>query len=114
MIASDAYAIAQAIYPVGPDRHVNLYRMFVYRGRRPSWRGRMLYPAHSAGLRGFWAKVFAEDRAVTGEHHRGMSSSVLPDGGLMSRREERIIHFQRYVLGLSSDAAEPAGSGPGV
>jgi len=54
--------------------------------------------------------VFAEDRAVTSEHHRGMSSSVLPDGGLMSRREERIIHFQAYVLGISSDAVEPAGS----
>jgi choline monooxygenase len=110
VIASDAYAIAQAIYPVGPDRHVNLYRMFVYRGRRPSWRGRLLYPGHAAGLRGFWEKVFAEDRAVTSEHHRGMSSSVLPDGGLMSRREERIIHFQAYVLGISSDAVEPAGS----
>jgi choline monooxygenase len=34
LIASDAYAVAQAIFPVTPTTHVNRYQMFVYRGRR--------------------------------------------------------------------------------
>lgn len=108
IIASDGYAIAQSIHPLTPTSHMNLYRLYVYRGRpRRGFTG-AAQRLHARGLAAFWAQVFAEDRAMTAAHQRGIASAERPDGGLLSRREERVVHFQRYILGLLGDRSAPA------
>ncbi len=62
---------------------------------------------HARGLVGFWSQVFAEDVAMTAAHQRGMASVRHPAGGLVSRREERVVHFQRYCLGLLREGTGP-------
>ena len=106
IIASDAYAVAQSIYPVTPTTHVNRYRMFVYRGRAQGLAA-LARRRHSRNLVGFWSRVFAEDAAMTAAHQRGMAAPTQPEGGLVSRREERVVHFQRWCQSLRE---APAGA----
>lgn len=65
-----------------------------------------------AGLRiwagrqaGFWLRVIAEDVAMLPRIQSGLNSPVLPGVGLISRREERITHFQRWLLDRVGPAA---------
>lgn len=99
IIASDAYAVAQSIEPLTPTTHVNRYRMFVYRGRAGGLAA-LTRRRSTRDLVAFWSRVFAEDAAMTAAHQRGMDAPTHPDGGLVSRREERVVHFQRWCTGL--------------
>ena len=44
---------------------------------------------------------------MTAAHQRGMAAPTHPEGGLVSRREERVVHFQRWCLELQE---APAGA----
>ena len=46
----------------------------------------------------FWLKVFAEDRLAVQRVQSGLEAVNQPGCGLISRREERITHFQRWLL----------------
>ena len=104
VIAADTYSIAQSIYPVSPDRHLNLYRMYAYRGARTEAAVEEAFTEYKKALSSFWAQVFAEDQEVIAAHHRGLSSAMQPAGGLISRREERVVHFQEYILRMHKAA----------
>jgi hypothetical protein len=49
------------------------------------------------GLKG-WLQVVGEDMAYLPHVQAGIESPVHPGPGLISRREERITHFQRWLL----------------
>lgn len=54
----------------------------------------------------FWNTVNDEDLAVLPSIQEGLASRVMPRGGLLSNREERIWHFQRYYVdAMERDAA---------
>ena len=56
---------------------------------------------------GFWKRVIDEDLAMLPQVQAGVESSRHPGPGLISRREERITHFQRWLLDrMGGDAAE--------
>jgi phenylpropionate dioxygenase-like ring-hydroxylating dioxygenase large terminal subunit len=56
----------------------------------------------------FWKRVLGEDFAILPQVQAGVESPRHPGPGLISRREERIVHFQRWLLDrMGSDAAEP-------
>jgi phenylpropionate dioxygenase-like ring-hydroxylating dioxygenase large terminal subunit len=60
-----------------------------------------------AGELRFWRRVIAEDLAVLPQVQAGLESPGHPGPGLISRREERIVHFQRWLL--QRLGADPAG-----
>ena len=46
----------------------------------------------------FWKRVIDEDLAMLPQVQAGVDSPRHPGPGLISRREERIVHFQRWLL----------------
>ena len=60
----------------------------------------------------FWRNVVNQDMRLLPEIYRGAKSPVLPGRGLISRREERIPAFQRWILHQMGEkfeeVAEPA------
>ncbi|MFM8706527.1 MAG: aromatic ring-hydroxylating oxygenase subunit alpha [Planctomycetia bacterium] len=46
----------------------------------------------------FWKRVIDEDLAILPQVQAGVDSPRHPGPGLISRREERIVHFQRWLL----------------
>jgi phenylpropionate dioxygenase-like ring-hydroxylating dioxygenase large terminal subunit len=56
----------------------------------------------------FWKRVLREDFAILPQVQAGVESARHPGPGLISRREERIVHFQRWLLDrMGSDTAGP-------
>ncbi len=51
-----------------------------------------------AGELKFWKRVIHEDLALLPQVQAGIESPRRPGSGLISRREERIVHFQRWIL----------------
>jgi phenylpropionate dioxygenase-like ring-hydroxylating dioxygenase large terminal subunit len=59
----------------------------------------------------FWGRVWEEDVALYPLIHEGVSAPLLPGPGLLSRREERVHHFQQWLCGqvrAGSDDVVPA------
>jgi len=54
----------------------------------------------------FWGRVWEEDLRLVPDLQAGLENPVLPSPGLISRREERIHHFQRWVVDRLADAAD--------
>ena len=60
---------------------------------------------------GFWLKVVNEDLSMLPTVQQGLASSSHPGTGLISRREERITHFQQWILDriqTDTTATQPA------
>src|SRR5262245_23758544 len=85
---------------MGPDRHINLYRVFTRRSARRNLGSRILAHFNSRSIAKLAMATLEEDRVTIAAHHRGLTMPVVPQGGLVSRREERVFHFQNYVAGL--------------
>lgn len=47
---------------------------------------------------GFWKRVVNEDVTFLPSVQAGLNSPIHPGKGLISRREERIVHFQKWLL----------------
>jgi len=82
--------------PMGPDKMRIVARGFLKIGKRG------VLPAIMASLvrrwgRGFFTRLVAEDAAVLPSVQQGLRSPLQPPGGLISIREERVFHFQKYV-----------------
>ena len=56
----------------------------------------------------FWRKVVNQDMALLPDIYRGAKSPTLPSKGLISRREERIPHFQKWILQQMGENPQPA------
>jgi choline monooxygenase len=115
-VSSNGLSIAQCVHPVGVDRHINLYRIFRRRTRKRDLFTRGVAMFNGRSIAKLAMATLEEDRVTIAAHHRGMAMPETPRGGLVSRREERVFHFQKYVLNLLSpeDADETeASSGAG-
>jgi choline monooxygenase len=87
----------QTTLPLGPTRSRNIWRLFAYRGKHRNPLAKLSFQALRAWGRWFFGIILREDEMVYPAVQRGLSSSVRPAGGLISRREERIFHFQNYI-----------------
>lgn len=95
---TDTVTFVQSILPLSPTTSVHIYRLFMPRVRKASLRNRLFHWWWRPRLTAYWRAVFAEDHVILPRIQAGLNSPVSPSGGVVSAREERIFHFQRYVV----------------
>jgi choline monooxygenase len=88
---------AQTILPIGPQKTLNLWQFFLLRGTRRTPQAKVAAYFLRRWARRFFATALEEDGAVLAGVQAGLEAAAHPAGGLISAREERIFHFQRYV-----------------
>lgn len=109
-VAVDVGAGFQSVVPTGPSSCRIVYRSAGWQsgGRAPlvDWAVRRVLRSDLA----LWARIVDEDLRMLPQVQAGIASPRHPGPGLVSRREERITHFQRWLLErLDGGAAEPKG-----
>jgi choline monooxygenase len=107
----------ESTLPLAPGRTRVVGKFFCYAGRSRGLRSRLLARVLAGWQRKFFTKLAAEDCGVLTEVYQGLSAARQPSTGLISVREERIFHFQKYVQQATQRAAAnvngaPDGSGP--
>lgn len=110
---TDLFALYQSVVPTGPASCRVSCRCLAWQSRRP----RPLADACARTLARrslrIWEQIIGEDLAILPQVQAGVASPRHPGPGLISRREERITHFQRWLLarmGTGADAALAASS----
>lgn len=93
----------ESILPVSPTQMRIFTAFFCYRGREGRLRSRLLERALANWGRKFFTKVSYEDANILPEVQRGLSAPVQPSTGVISIREERCWHFQKYVLNATRE-----------
>lgn len=108
-VETDLGVGCQSVVPTGPTSCRVSFRSLVWQSRRP----RPLANACARAMGRFsirvWQRIIAEDVAILPQVQAGIESPRHPGPGLISRREERITHFQGWLLkhmGLEPAAAE--------
>lgn len=98
LAATDSFAILLSFLP----ESARLTRLVVAWFARQSGSSRTLADRLLriwAGMQSrFWLQVVGEDAAIVPRVQAGLEATAQPGGGLISRREERIVHFQRWLL----------------
>ena len=87
----------QTILPITPNKSMSYWQFFFLRGEKKNpvaWATSQLLKKW--GQR-FFLKALEEDNQVLEGVQAGLQSVSHPKGGLISAREERIFHFQRYA-----------------
>lgn len=83
--------------PISPTRSRRFARAFYHGGKPGNLNGRIVTWLTLQLQTRLFAKVNAEDDHIVAQIQRGMKSPAQPPGGLISAREERVFHFQRFV-----------------
>jgi phenylpropionate dioxygenase-like ring-hydroxylating dioxygenase large terminal subunit len=100
----DVHRLMMCVYPLSPTTCRYRSTLFTLRGRNPGpvrWAvGRFLRPIVISVAK----KVFGEDGGLYPAIQRGLESS--PHRGVIGTREERIYHFQKFVLDHTRGARE--------
>jgi choline monooxygenase len=102
----------ESTIPVSATDSYDIWRFFYIGGKEPSWReGPLAWGCRLWGRR-FFSRVIGEDERVFPAIQRGLMAPRQPGSGLISVREERIVHFQQDVLrrsrGLETDSEDGA------
>jgi phenylpropionate dioxygenase-like ring-hydroxylating dioxygenase large terminal subunit len=92
------FSWAQTIVPISPRKTLNLWQFFLLRGTRCTPRAMVAAYLLRRWARHFFTTALEEDGAVLAGVQAGLEAASHPSGGLISAREERIFHFQRYVV----------------
>lgn len=97
-VETDLGVGCQSVVPTGPTSCRVSFRTLAWQSRRP----RPLADACArrmvrSSLR-VWQRIIAEDVAILPQVQAGIESLRHPGPGLISRREERITHFQAWLL----------------
>jgi choline monooxygenase len=91
------YTTFEALIPLNPSRTLRMGRIFCHAGRRGRlWTAWMALWVKSYGKR-LLCRISDEDCRVFPSVQEGFASEDRPHGGLISTREERIVHFQTYI-----------------
>jgi len=105
----DGIIIFWVYIPVGFDRVELRTLAFCHQadsGLRRFWNLGLRLLAKGEAI--FWRKVVNQDMALLPDIYRGAKSPLLPSKGLISRREERIPHFQKWILQQMNENAQTA------
>lgn len=94
---TDTVTFVQSILPLSPSRSVHRYRLFMPRPSKGDWHSRLFHRWFRPSIIKYWKAVFAEDQVILPRIQKGISAPVIPKGGVISAREERIFHFQQFV-----------------
>ena len=97
-VETDLGVGCQSVVPTGPASCRVSFRSLAWQSRRPR-------PLADACARSMvrsslrvWQRIIAEDVAILPQVQAGVESPRHPGPGLISRREERITHFQSWLL----------------
>ena len=103
-IRMSGFSYLEAVIPIAPESTQVITRGFAYRGRTDRWySGGLSWLSRRWGSR-FLKKIQDEDVSILSLNQAGIRSPKRPRGGLISTREERIFHFQKYITNkLSND-----------
>ena len=93
----------ETVIPVSPTETHHLGAAFVDLGQPASRRGKLLFPFLKRWATWWHETTNAEDRPVLLSTQSGLGSPELPRGGILSSREERLIHLQQHVLDRCGD-----------
>ena len=91
------YSWFECLIPVTPTRTLSIIRLLCHIGAPGRWRRLWNRYLIARWPKTFLMQVGAEDAAVLPYVQRGLQAADQPLGGLISTREERIYHFQRYI-----------------
>lgn len=94
----------EVVVPLSPVRSRIMLTMFCQRSARRNPLARLTQAIVGRVSRRFALRALDEDLAIVTAVQRGLQSPQRPAGGLISIREERIFHFQKYVQKLTTDA----------
>lgn len=99
----------QSVVPTGPRSCRVVFRSLAWQSKRPRLLADACTRAVVRGALRVWQRVIAEDIAILPQVQAGIESPGHPGRGLISRREERIVHFQRWLLErLQADSSTEA------
>ncbi len=100
----DSFRMMQCVFPTGPTSCRYRCIFFTLRGHRHNPLAWAVYRTLRAIATVIGKKVFAEDGSIYSGVQRGMA--VSPHAGVIGTREERVYHFQKYVLDHTRGARE--------
>ena len=94
----DDLVIVWTVEPIEAQQTRLTLRAFSVQSPTRSHLGDAILRYSSRSHLSFWAQVWKEDVSLYPSIQQGMNAPLLPGPGLLSRREERIHHFQKWVL----------------
>ena len=99
----DSFRMMQCVFPTGPRTCRYRCIFFTLRGHRKNPLAWVMYRTLRSIATIIGKRVFAEDGSIYASVQRGMETS--PHAGVIGTREERVYHFQKYVLDNTRGAA---------
>lgn len=99
----------QSIVPTGPRSCRMVVRFAAFQGEAATFLLDFMARLCVAGELTFWKRVIAEDLTLLPNVQAGIESPRHPGAGLISRREERLVHFQKWILGRMGMSSEAHG-----
>jgi phenylpropionate dioxygenase-like ring-hydroxylating dioxygenase large terminal subunit len=90
------FSTMEMVLPLTPTRTRFIYKFFCYENPN-RWRSKLARHLLTQWARRFCPQVVKEDREAVGWMQKGLSSSRHPSEGVVSAREERCYHFQKYI-----------------
>ena len=105
----------QTVIPTGPDSCRIIWRILAPQSDRKRRLLNFLARSIAKAQASFWRRVVNEDVVFLPSVQSGVESPMQPGEGLISRREERIFHFQDWLANRIGYGAKShlAGSGKG-
>lgn len=85
------------VTPLSATRSRFVFHLFAQKSSRENVLARFTFGKLCQHAAKFTAQVLEEDAVVWPGLQRAIASPQLPSGGLISVREERVFHFQKYV-----------------
>ncbi|MFK7735826.1 MAG: aromatic ring-hydroxylating dioxygenase subunit alpha [Pirellulaceae bacterium] len=95
--SSKFVSVLMCVRPASPNSSRFELRIFGDPGNRKNPLAKLAFSLACSWAKKEVRKVLLEDFAILPSIQQGLSSPALPAGGLISTREERIAHFQRYI-----------------
>ena len=96
----------EAVYPTSPNDSYDTWRFFSGGIDPSSVRGRIIHGAMKMWGHRWFQRVIDEDERIFPSIQRGLESPSRPGDGLVSIREERVFHFQKYVLDKTNGVSD--------
>jgi phenylpropionate dioxygenase-like ring-hydroxylating dioxygenase large terminal subunit len=97
-VETDLGVGCQSVVPTGPTSCRVSFRSLAWQSRRPRPIADACARAMVRSSLRVWQRIIAEDVAILPQVQAGVESPRHPGPGLISRREERITHFQAWLL----------------
>lgn len=90
-------SVAESVFPIAPNRSRVQAKLFCYPGPEGSIGAKLNYLGMKFLASKYFTKVAMEDAGILPCIQRGLEAGEHPSRGLISIREERLYHFQKFI-----------------